>query len=175
MYTPHILDFSSQTPNNSTHGNDLILYDSDSVEWTHTLKYRILDKFRTKSKDNHQHNWYNELSVNENYTVGLNEMNKLEKLTNKVLLKLQNIAQSDHFKKKDLVEDIKIESLSYEKKPLKQSTTKRLPKKLMFSALSFEDKLTNMLAEKFLSKAIKELVHENDKLQFHNEYFDYEL
>lgn len=51
---------------------------------------------------------------------------------------------------------------------------KHLPKKIMFSALTFEEKLTDILAEKILSKNVKDLIQENDKLQFKNEYFNYD-
>lgn len=43
----------------------------------------------------------------------------------------------------------------------------------MFTALSFEDKLTSILAEKFVFNQIKNLVQENDKLKLNNDYFEY--
>lgn len=173
LYTPHILGSSLQASNNSTYKNDLDIKDSDTVEWTHTLKFRILDKFRTKSKDHKDYNWYNGLSVNENYTVALTEMKNLEKITNKMLVKLQNIAHSEYFCEKNLVDDISVESVSSDGGKIKKKSLKNLPKKIMFSALSFEDKLTSILAEKFVFNQIKNLVQENDKLKLNNDYFEY--
>lgn len=174
LYTPHILDSTSQSSANSTNKKDLAIKDSDSVEWTYTLRYRLLDKLRTKSKDKTLHSWYNELSVNENYSVELKEMKKLEKATNMMLKKLQKITDSEYFKQKNIIEEMNVDDNISDKSISAKKVFKHLPKKIMFSALTFEEKLTDILAEKLLSNNVKDLIQENDKLQFKNEYFNYD-
>lgn len=173
LYTPHILDSASQSPVNSTYQKDLAIEDSDSVEWTHTLRYRILDKLRTKNKGKTSHNWYNELSVNENYAFELEEMKRLEKATNVMLRKLQKITDSDYFKQKNIIEEMKVDDNKKAKFITTKKAFKHLPKKIMFSAMTLEEKITDLLTEKLLSKNVKNLIQENDKLQFKNEYFNY--
>lgn len=174
LYTPHILDSTLQSSANSTNKKDLAIKDSDSVEWTHTLRYRLLDKLRTKSKDKTSHNWYSELSVSENYTVEQKEMKRLEKTTNMMLRKLQKITDSEYFKQKNIIEEMNVDDNINDKSISTKKVFKHLPKKIMFSALTFEEKLTDILAEKILSKNVKDLIQENDKLQFKNEYFNYD-
>ncbi|SGZ41801.1 uncharacterized protein HGUI_04002 [Hanseniaspora guilliermondii] len=174
LYTPHILDSTAHSPTNSTNKNDLVIKDSDSVEWTHTLRYRLLDKLRTKSKDKTSNYWYNEISVDESYTFELKEMKNLEKATNLFLKKLQKITDSNYFQEKNIIEEMQLDDNINGKSISTKKAVKHFPKKILFSALTFEEKLTNLLAEKLLSKSIKNLIQENDKLQFKNEHFNYD-
>ncbi|OBA26269.1 hypothetical protein HANVADRAFT_7279 [Hanseniaspora valbyensis NRRL Y-1626] len=163
LYTPHIIDVSANTTNSQ---NYIGPENSNAVEWTHTWKFKLLDKFRSKSKATK--NWYNEINVSENYNYDLEEMNKLEKFTDFMLNKIQNLTDSEILKKMDLIDSIDQDKQS------KIGSFAKLPKKIIFSSLSMQDKVITILASKLFKNQIKDIIEQNDRLEFKKENFKYE-
>lgn len=158
LFTPHIIDERS----NATNTKDSTKQEnSRMIEWAHTWTFRTLDIFRTNTKPKKL--WYNEIKVNEDYEYNIEEMNKVEKYVSYTLNKLQNLTESDFFKKYNIADDIDKEK--------QRSLNKFLhfPKKILFGTLSLEDKLITILTNSVFNTQLKEIIQENDRILFNKE------
>ncbi|XBW34772.1 hypothetical protein QEN19_000338 [Hanseniaspora menglaensis] len=162
LYTPNII-YGLNKP--YEHDANSEFYNSTTLEWVYSWKFQMLNKIKPQSDVNL--GWYSEIDVNENYNYTSNDKNKLKKFTDYSFERLQNITSSSFFKELTFFEI----TLDNNKSPLIKLIN--IPKKLLLSSFSLQDKLTTILANNLFKDDIREIADQNNVLSLEAEVFDY--